>query len=356
MPSLAAKEETLIDLHTTINERIAAYRESVLRLVSSYDNLPQPGTENTLYLVPKSTDPARVGEFVLYVYNEDKYTQVGSSIFPTDYPIDEDFDATSRNPLHNSFLYTALGNKRDKNAVNDAVLDNDNLVTSNATALETDKKAEWPSTARIKDNQVYAIIRDDPDYATMIQDVEIQLDPVNTSAWNSFSKLTANSEVFNNLFFGNLASGSSTTIGPPDRIRSNTSLSTCGMYFREPLSKDSVRADISGYIYRVNTDWSMYPSLNVFSWFSPASNQSLLTFYTYYGSSSSTCASILRLNINIVDPIPLYTLKHMILNVKPNSDIKLTVSYRYVNTDQVIVVHDKTLCSPSDAGIKIYTD
>lgn len=369
-PNLADRTETLQYINEQLIGVLEQYKLDTTKMVPSYEQLPTPGEEGTIYIIPKSTAVERRGQFVCYAYENGEYIQVGSALFPEDVPVDLVINPTSHNAISNMAFKREYDNKHDAADITNAINDhNELIVTSDAIYNEVIKKAEWPNVRRIKNNEVFAIVREDPDYVTMVYPTII-LDPVDKATGlvyghsyspydNSYSKTDTSVNVFSNMKFDSWVNDGY-NLGVA-RYAINRESSSIEIMLQDPNSLDIIRVGIHAFVYVGDGDSSITIYLSALEPNVQSNHGSVGRYYYWpttirasHGDSSRSCNYALYFEFK--DPIPLATLKRMRLNLKPSRNIEFTVKYRTsLATGEYTVVQDKVVYTSSNTYLPCYS-
>lgn len=353
-PSLADRTETLQYINEQLVDVLEQYKLDTTKMVPSYEDLPTPGEEGTIYIIPKSTAVERRGQFVCYAYENGGYVQVGSALFPEDVPVDLVIDPTSPNAISNMAFNKEYDKKHDAADITNAINNhNELIVTSDAIYNEVIKKAEWPNVRRIKNNEVFAIVREDPDYITMVYPTII-LDPVDkiNAYYVNYSKSATSVSALSNMKYIT----SDNMLVSVDRYSSSTSTNECTFTYQDPNTLDSVRVGVHGYVYNKE---SGKQRLGFYALATDLSSNyrfptQILVTDLIWDSSTRMCNYAIYLEFK--DPIPLATLKRMRINLKPSHDIEFTVKYRTsLDNDEYTVVQDKVVYTSSNTYLPCYS-
>jgi hypothetical protein len=359
-PSLADRTETLQYINEQLIDVLEQYKLDTTKMVPSYENLPTPGEEGTIYIVPKSTAVERRGQFVCYAYENGGYVQVGSALFPEDVPVDLVTDPTSPNAISNMAFNEEYDKKHDAADITNAINNhNELIVTSDAIYNEVIKKAEWPNVRRIKNNEVFAIVREDPDYVTMVYPTII-LDPVDkTGALDTiYTKPDQTTPFFSNMKYH---SGNDTVFRIDDWRYGSSNYdpeTRSRLVYRDPNSLDLINVHAGIYVYHrgSNAEAIVMDALRTYSsqsdyWYWASHISTVYILSSYYQRACNY-----RLTLEFKDAIPLATLKHMGLNIQPNRNIEFTVKYRTsLDTDEYTVVQDKVVYTSSNTYLPCYS-
>lgn len=114
-------------INNTIQRVMRSFGIDFIQYATSFEDLPDVGTQGILYMVMK-----RPGDYVVYSFEDDKYVQVGASTFKKDFDPDTELNANSTNMVTNAAITTELNKKYTKTGMVSIPTDNSNELVESA--------------------------------------------------------------------------------------------------------------------------------------------------------------------------------------------------------------------------------
>lgn len=124
-------------INNTIQRVMRSFDIEFIQYATSFEDLPEIGTQGILYMVMK-----RPGDYVVYSFEDNKYVQVGASTFKKDFDPDVELNINSTNMVTNAAITAELNKKYTKTGMVSTPTDNSNeLVESSGIKSVLDLKA-----------------------------------------------------------------------------------------------------------------------------------------------------------------------------------------------------------------------
>lgn len=114
-------------INNTIQRVMRSFDIEFIQYATSFEDLPEIGTQGVLYMVMK-----RPGDYVVYSFEDNKYVQVGASTFKKDFDPDTELNANSTNMVTNAAITTELNKKYTKTGMVSTPTDNSNELVESA--------------------------------------------------------------------------------------------------------------------------------------------------------------------------------------------------------------------------------
>lgn len=114
-------------INNTIQRVMRSFDIEFIQYATSFEDLPEIGTQGVLYMVMK-----RPGDYVVYSFEDNKYVQVGASTFKKDFDPDTELNANSTNMVTNAAITTELDKKYTKTGMVSTPTDNSNELVESA--------------------------------------------------------------------------------------------------------------------------------------------------------------------------------------------------------------------------------